>query len=178
MATAERLPNEESRKVPLEVYLHCSDWEPDAEYVDGEIEERPMGQNDHSAWQEAILAWFRQHAKEWNIRVRPELRVRVSEMNYRVPDVTILDRDLPTEPIATHPPIAVFEILSPEDRYGRLMRKLKDFEAMGIQQIWVIDPDGPSIQRYQDGHLTPTGVFDEPGRKIRFEMSEIQALLD
>ena len=34
----------------LDVYLK-SDFEPDAEYVDGEIEERPMGEYDHAAWQ-------------------------------------------------------------------------------------------------------------------------------
>ena len=31
--------------VPVEVYL-CSSYEPDAEYVDGRIEERPMGEFD------------------------------------------------------------------------------------------------------------------------------------
>ncbi len=178
MATAEHLPNEESPRVPLEVYLHCSDWEPDAEYVDGEIEERPMGQNDHSAWQQAICLWFARHAAEWNIRVRPELRVRASETRYRIPDVTILDRDLPVEQIVTHPPVAVFEILSPEDRYARLMRKLRDYEAMGIAQIWVIDPEGPVTQRYEKGQLTAAKVFEEPARGIRFEMSKIEALLD
>jgi hypothetical protein len=40
-------------RIPVEVYLRSS-YEPDAEYVDGEIEERPMGENDHSAWQDAI----------------------------------------------------------------------------------------------------------------------------
>ena len=39
--------------VPVEVYLRTS-YEPDADYVDGSIEERPMGENDHSAWQDAI----------------------------------------------------------------------------------------------------------------------------
>jgi hypothetical protein len=42
--------------VPVEVYLRTS-YEPDAEYVDGVIEERPMGQNDHSAWQNALQVW-------------------------------------------------------------------------------------------------------------------------
>ncbi|MBB6142168.1 hypothetical protein HNQ77_000106 [Silvibacterium bohemicum] len=36
--------------VPVEVYLRSS-YEPDAEYVDGEIEERPMGEYEHSSWQ-------------------------------------------------------------------------------------------------------------------------------
>jgi hypothetical protein len=39
--------------VPVEVYLNTS-WEPDAEYVDGIIEERPRGQYDHSSWQHAM----------------------------------------------------------------------------------------------------------------------------
>ena len=43
--------------VPVEEYLRSS-FEPDAEYVDGQIEERAMGENDHSAWQKAICIWF------------------------------------------------------------------------------------------------------------------------
>src|SRR5258708_40058789 len=80
--------------VPVEVYLRSS-YEPDAEYVDGKIEERPMGEFDHAAWQLAILKWFLQHEKEWNIRVLPELRVRVAVTRYRVPYVTGLDRSRP-----------------------------------------------------------------------------------
>jgi hypothetical protein len=51
MALPAQIPDQQSRHVPLEVYLRCSDWDPDAEYVDGEIEERPVGENKHSAWQ-------------------------------------------------------------------------------------------------------------------------------
>jgi hypothetical protein len=44
-------------RVPVEVYLRSS-CEPDAEYVDGTIEERPMGQFDHALWQQAILKFL------------------------------------------------------------------------------------------------------------------------
>jgi hypothetical protein len=44
--------------VPLEVYLRSSEYEPDAEYVDGAIEARPMGEFDHNAWQQAIRCGF------------------------------------------------------------------------------------------------------------------------
>jgi Uma2 family endonuclease len=163
--------------VPLEVYLSTS-WEPDAEYVDGVIEERPMGQFDHSSWQHAIELWFAQHAKEWNIRVRPELRVQVSRDNYRVPDVTILDRSLPVEQIITHPPLAVIEILSPEDSLGRMMKKLSEYEQMGIRTILVLNPNGEHY-RYQGGlkNLTETS-FDLPGSSCRFDLDEIKKLLD
>ena len=60
---------------PIEFYLHCADYEPAAEYVDGEIEERPMGEYDHTTWQYAIQKWFDQHAEEWGIKVRSEYRL-------------------------------------------------------------------------------------------------------
>src|SRR5208337_4323566 len=119
-------------RVPVEVYLSSS-YEPDAEYVDGAIEERHMGEYDHSSWQHALQLWFAQHAKEWGIRVRPELRVQVAPRNFCVPDVTILDRYQPIEQVVSHPPIAVFEILSPEDTMTRMLFKLRDYEQMGIQ---------------------------------------------
>ena len=50
--------------VPVEVYLRSS-YEPDAEYVDGTIEKRPIGEFDHAFWQQAIQKWFWLHEKEW-----------------------------------------------------------------------------------------------------------------
>jgi Uma2 family endonuclease len=164
--------------VPVEEYLRSS-FEPDAEYVDGQIEERAVGENDHSAWQDAILAWFRQHAKESQIRVRPELRVQVAPTCYLVPDVTLLDRNLPIEQIVTHPPVAVFEILSPADTLKRVMAKCGRYQQMGIQTILVIDPDGPRYQ-FVAGRLEPLEArcFDIPGSKARFDLDEIEKLLD
>ncbi len=92
--------------IPVEIYLQTI-YEPDAEYVDGLIEERPVGEDSHSHGRRAIAYWFRMHAKSWNIRVRPELRVQTEATCFRVPDVAILDASLPREPIATHPPLAV-----------------------------------------------------------------------
>lgn len=53
-----------AQSVSIQDYLQ-SDYEPDAEYVDGQIEERPRGENDHSAWQGAIYEWFTQNKREW-----------------------------------------------------------------------------------------------------------------
>src|SRR5277367_3190953 len=160
-------------RVPVKVYLRSS-YEPDAEYVNGVIEERPMGQYDDSSWQHAIELWFAQNARAWGIRARPELRVQVSEANYRVPDVTILDRTQPIEQIITHPPIAVFEILSPEDSLSRMMTKLADYERMGIKTIVVLDPESGQHRRFQAGSLLqlPSGPFDLPGSACRFDLAE------
>lgn len=162
-------------RVPVEVYLRSSEYEPDAEYVDGEIEERPAGTYDHADWQQAIQNWFIRH-KEWKIRSFPAVRVQVSPTRFRVPDVTVLDRAQPVEQIVTHAPLAVFEVLSPEDTVKRLIRKLADYAAMGIPQIWVVDPDSGVFQRYSAGGLVPDSTFDLSGR-IRFEVREIASLL-
>jgi Uma2 family endonuclease len=163
--------------VPVEVYLRSS-YEPDAEYVDGEIEERPAGLFDHSSWQGAILAWFSQRDKEWNVCSLPSLRVKVAATRYRVPDVTLLDRSQPKEQTVTHPPLAVFEVLSPEDTFQRLKRKLEDYRVMGIAEIWVIDPQDNTFYRYENGQLLHNDTFSHAGKEIVFEMNQIKNLLD
>ncbi len=166
-------------QVPVEVYL-ASDYEPDAEYVDGCIEERPMGQYDHASWQQAIQLWFAQHAGEWNIRVRPELRVRTTSRNYRVPDVVVFDRDHPIEQILTRPPMAVFEVLSPEDRLPRMMKKLAEYEAMGVPTVMLIDPGDEAISQFRNGDLTRVkGTRQElAGGRCFIDWQRVQELLD
>ncbi len=162
--------------VPLELYLHTV-YEPDADFVDGEIEERSVGEDSHSAWQDAIAYWFRIHARDWNVRVRPELRVQTGATRFRVPDVAILDASLPREPIARNPPLAVFEVLSPEDRHKRLIRKLGDYEQMGIPAIWVIDPETGVCERFEGGQLVRREEFSLADRGIVFSMAEIAGLV-
>jgi Uma2 family endonuclease len=173
MATATQ-----SAHVSLDLYLKSS-YEPDAEYVDGIIEERPMGEWSHADLQAAILEFFRRQRIEWNIRAAAELRVQVAKTRFRVPDVTVLDRNLPVEQIVTHPPIAVFEILSPEDSLNKMMTKLSDYELMGIKTILILDPKGSHF-RYVSGRLEPLPAepFDLPGSACRFDLSEIEKLLD
>jgi Uma2 family endonuclease len=165
-------------QVPVEVYLKSS-YEPDAEFVDGVIEERPMGEWSHADWQAAILEYFRSRRQEWKIRAAAELRVQVTADNFRVPDVTILDRNLPIEQVITHPPIAVIEILSPEDSLVRMMAKLGEYARMGIGTILVLDPNGKHY-RFCNGGLEPLPAepFDFPGSLCRFDLPEIQKLLD
>lgn len=162
--------------VPLDVYLQTS-YEPDAEYVDGKIEERPMGEYDHAAWQAAIQRWFFLNEQQWNVDAVPELRVQVSPTRCRVPDVTVLDMKRAVEQVITTPPLAVFEILSPEDSMSRVRQKLDDYARMGIAQIWVIDPaDGATLQ-YAEGSLRPANRFESPGQGISFSMEEIRKRL-
>jgi Uma2 family endonuclease len=105
--------------------------------------------------------------------------VQVAPTCFLVPDVTLLDRSLPIEQIVTHPPVAVFEILSPADTLKRVMANCGRYERMGIRTILVIDPDGPKYQ-FVAGRLEPleARAFDIPGSSARFDLDEIEKLLD
>ncbi len=169
-------------KIPVELYLRCSDYEPDAEFVDGFVEERPMGEYGHSSWQHALEMWFGQHEREWNIRVRPELRVQISSTRYRVPDVVVFDRSLSIKRILVHTPIAVFEVLSPEDRTERVKVKLEDYRRIGIQTIVVIDPETEpaTLSRYREGSLVPITepVTELPGSVCSVDWTRVREFLD
>jgi Uma2 family endonuclease len=93
--------------------------------------------------------------------------------------VTLLDRNRPIEQIVTYPPVAVLEILSPTDALKRVMAKCGKYERMGIGTILVIDPDGPAY-RYIAGRLEPleTRAFEISGSQARFDLDEIEKLLD
>ncbi len=153
-------------------------YEPDCDYVDGELEERAVGELDHGVWQGILTTFFTVRAKELGVRVVPELRVWVSPTRFRVPDVSLLSRQAPVEQVVTYPPLAVFEILSPEDRMTRVLEKLADYEQMQIGSIWVINPKKTEYLQYSSGRLTPAKLFVLPGSQHSVEMSEIAALID
>jgi len=163
--------------ISIEEYLKTTS-EPDCEYVAGVIELRTPAELDHSSWQAALLGWFAGREIEWGVRVLPSLRTRVAADRFRVPDVTLLSRSAPREQIITHPPLAVFEILSPEDTMTRMLEKLADYDRMGIAAIWVIEPKKQLYFRYKDGQLTPGTVFELAGTAFTVPLAEIAALAD
>jgi Uma2 family endonuclease len=141
-------------QVPLETYLH-TDYQPDREYVDGEIRERNLGEKEHARLQKLILRFFLQLEDRGALSVYPELRVQVSPTRFRVPDLTVLRADAPEEQIITHPPFIVVEILSPGDSLLGMREKIEDYLAFGIPNIWIVDPSD------RMGYICRSGSFRE-----------------
>ncbi len=167
--------------VPVEVYLRSS-FEPDAEYVDGVIQERAVGELDHAAWQKAIQQWFWRREEEWGVRVFAELRVQTSPTRFRVPDVVVLENTGPLkemEQIVRTPPVAVFEILSPEDTLPRVLEKLSDYENMGVRGIFVIDPKSGKKYQYESGdlrHVEAAGITVKQ-KEYAVNLNEVEELV-
>jgi Uma2 family endonuclease len=124
--------------VPVEEYLSTV-YQPDCDYVDGEVLERNMAEGDHAWLQSAAISYFFVRRNEWNITVLTEMRVQVAPTRFRIPDLcVVLGKEY--EQILTKPPFLCIEILSPEDRWSRVEARIKDFIAMGVPCIWVLDP--------------------------------------
>ena len=129
--------------VSVEEYL-SSVYEPECDYVDGKIEDRNVGEKDHSKLQFKIQILL---SRVPGISIFPEVRIRVAPTRFRVPDVAVYLTE-PAEQVFTTPPYLVIEILSPEDRWSRLTRKLEDYFAMGCPNIWILDPVRSKAYRF------------------------------
>jgi Uma2 family endonuclease len=166
--------------ISLDQYLHTF-WDPDREFVDGEIVERNLGEKDHAAWQIALSVWLRNWRQSANIRVYPELRLQTTPTRFRIPDIMVIDRNAPDEQIITHPPLLCVEILSPEDRMQRFEVKVAEYFRMGVRAVWIIDAktqtgyqcEGPPLQQWR-----PSATLIVPGTPIRLELSTLIADLD
>ncbi|SRR5712691_4875323 len=123
--------------ISVEEYL-TTVYQPDCDYVDGEVLERNMGERDHAWLQAALIGHFYARRKEWNITILPEMRVQVKATRFRIPDVCVVLGDT-EEQILTHPPFLCIEILSPDDRWVRVKARINDFLAMGVPYVWVLD---------------------------------------
>src|SRR5262249_1960099 len=79
---------------------------------------------------------------------RPELRSRVASTRVRIPEVSIYPGQKPTERVPTKPPLVAIEILSPDDRYSKLMQKFEEYNAWGVRRIWLVDPETRKLKVY------------------------------
>lgn len=163
--------------IPLEVYLRSA-YEPDAEYVNGAIEERNVGEYDHNMIQRAILLWFYQHEAEWRIRSIQEQRIRVSATTVRIPDVSVFSREIPIEQVFSRPSIIAIEVLSPEDRHSRFAEKIRNYREFGIPNIWIVDSSTREGWNCSDGNWVRTERFEAAGTPMYLALPELFAKID
>jgi len=137
--------------VTIEEYLSIS-YRPDCDYIDGEVQERNLGEFDHARLQTAIAIYFGARRKEWGIRVVVEQRVQVSPTRFRIPDVCVILGE-PTSQILREPPFICIEILSPEDRVSRVNERVTDYFQFGVPYVWLFDPQTRKAWRCTPGAM-------------------------
>ncbi len=81
------------------------------------------------------------------------------------------------------PPTAIVEVLSPNDRIGKMIKRLKRFLAMGVLLAWLVDPEARNVMIMRKGQEPIVLEEDEeianlpelPGFRCRVaELFEVQ----
>jgi Uma2 family endonuclease len=142
--------------VSVDEYLHTA-YRPDCDYVDGVVVERNVGEKSHAKLQKRFLFYLEAHCKEWGIFVIQEQRIQVSATRYRVPEVCVVAGPEPDEEVFTQPPFLCIEILSPEDRMGRMQQKIDDYLTFGVSYVWVVDPQTRKAWTYTSNLIQAVG---------------------
>lgn len=158
-------------RVSLETFLAEPerDEAPYLELMDGEVYEKPVGGLKHAAiiaFLVTELTIYLRRTRE--ARVDPELRHahRAADWVF-LPDISVTRRerrpvpaaDLPNGAVETLPDLAI-EVLSPDDRFSRVTRKVAHYMESGVRLLWVVDPEAETVTVFRPGD--PPAVFSAP----------------
>ncbi len=165
--------------IPVSEYLDTT-YRPDCDYLEGEVVERNVGERWHGRLQNFFGFIFRLNEAVWRVQAIPELRVQVRAERYRIPDVCVIRNEDPVEQIVRTPPLICIEVLSKKDTLGDLQERVNDYAAMGVQNIWAVDPwkrlayycSARGFQQPEDG------FFRVQGTPIQVALSQVFAELD
>ena len=140
--------------VTMEQYLSTS-YRPDVEFLDGELKERGMVSPTRGRVQSLLGLWFGLHEEEWGIQTLVEARTKVSERAVRLPDLTVLVAGPLPKKALTDPPLLAIEVLSESDSYRDLKGRASDLASMGVQNLWLTDPEARIAERWINGAWQP-----------------------
>ena len=165
--------------IPLSEYLQTI-YEPDCDFIDGELKERNVGEQPHSHLQSILAGIFRDNRRVWLVRSLTEQRIQTRPTRFRIPDVCILRSSDPRDPIIRFAPFICLEILSKDDSLMDLQEKVDEFQALGVEHIWIVDPKLRKgyIASAQGFRHTDNGIFTIPGTPIRIDLAEVFAEFD
>jgi Uma2 family endonuclease len=158
--------------ISVEEYLRTS-YEYDPEYVDGELVERSLPTYLHARAHAKICGAFIREETHCHLLVAIEVRIPTSGQRWRIPDLAILADRGPDSKYLSAPPLAVIEILSPEDSFASLLSKFEEYRDFGVAHSWLVDPERRHVYKYENGSLLQVDAIEFPGRGFRLAASEI-----
>ena len=160
-------------QVPVEEYLETS-YSPDREYRDGVLVERNLGDKAHALLQTLLTIYIGTRRKQWNVHVYTELRVKVREKWYPIPDLCVYA--LPFEErYPEKPPLVWIEILSHDDRMIDVWAKAAELVANGVPYVWIIDPSTlwSELRTANGVEPVPENTLRIPGTPIVIPLADV-----
>jgi Uma2 family endonuclease len=133
------------------------DLHPDKEYeiVAGQPEEKTMGGARHSGVGTRLIVRLGSHVEAHQLGgvYGSDATFQIGE-NQRIPDVAFVAATrfpVEGEPEGIWPmaPDLAVEIISPYDLYERVISKVEEYLAGGVQQVWLISPEHKTVTIYR-----------------------------
>ena len=125
--------------------------------------ERTLPDYLHSKTQGLLVFFFALAGRTMPLFVSPELRLKIRQGRYLIPDISIFHGVEPTLSVPDQPPLVTIEILSPDDRLPKVEEKLEEYGNWGVKHVWLVDPHSRTM--YTFGPLL-TKVPDPPHPRI------------
>ncbi len=95
----------------------------------------------------------------------------------RLPDV-VVDWAGPHPPVLVQAPLLAIEVLSPDDTYSSLKRRAKDYRAMGIPNVWLVDPDTRTAEACEGAFWFERERLEVAGSAIYLDVPALFAALE
>jgi Uma2 family endonuclease len=136
------------------------------EIVNGEIRLMPPPKALHGLIIDNLFFLLRSQVDPREIRVRAStfgILIRKNPPTARIPDLAVFLAGAEVEEdglILSAPQLAV-EVLSPANTRRERQEKLDDYASIGIPEVWVISPEGRTVELLilESGQLVRAGLF-------------------
>ena len=158
------------QRLTLEEFLALPDEDPTLELEpDGTVTEKVSPKGRHSRLQYALCERINAFAEPRRLAVAfPELRAIYGGAAY-TPDASVFAWErIPRTPegevadVFELPPDVAIEVVSPEQRVTRLVRRCLWYVANGVERALLIDPADRSVLQFQAGQPPSAPEMDEP----------------
>ena len=149
-----------------EEWLRLPEAEGIEEVVNGEIRKMPPNKILHADTVENLADLLKASADRKTVQVRVSnfgLVIRRDPLTTRVPDIAVFLRSHVVEQdgyIHSAPELVV-EVLSPANTRAERAEKLKDYESLGVPEVWVVSPEARSVEilSLQNGRLITAALL-------------------
>ena len=157
-----------SKTLSYEEWLTLPEVEGVEEVVNGEIRTMPPNKVIHADTVENLADLLKARVDRRTVQVRVStfgLVIRQNPLSTRVPDIAVFIRSnvVERDGYIHSAPELVVEVLSPANTRSERAEKLKDYESLGVPEVWVVSPEAQTVEvlLLKDARLATASLLRE-----------------
>ena len=154
--------------ITYEEWLKLPEAEGVEEVVRGEIRKMPPNKWNHARIVEELARQLREQLDTQAVFVVTSvfgLVIRRDPLTTRVPDIAVFIRKnvVELDGYIHSAPDLVVEVLSPANTRVERSEKLKDYESLGVPEVWVVSPEAQTVEvmLLNEGRLSTAALLRE-----------------